>query len=48
MKLFKSLILSLIVVTAWSQESEDFIPKDAVSVFSINNVAILQKVSLDE
>ena len=48
MKLFKSLILSLIVVTAWSQNSEDFIPKDAVSVFSINNVAILQKVSLDE
>ena len=48
MKLFKSLILSLIIVTVWSQDSEDFIPKDAVSVFSINNVAILQKVSLDE
>lgn len=34
------------VVTA--QKSEDFIPKDAVTVFSINNFSVLQKVSLDE
>jgi len=31
-----------------AQNSEDFIPREAVSVFSINNVAILQKISLDE
>ena len=33
---------------SYSQQSEDFIPKDAVTVFSINNISILQKVSMDE
>ncbi|MCH2224078.1 MAG: hypothetical protein MK066_04860 [Crocinitomicaceae bacterium] len=32
----------------YSQKSEDLVPKDAVSVFSINNVNLLQKISLDE
>lgn len=31
-----------------AQTSEDYIPKDAVSVFSFNNISILQKVSMDE
>lgn len=31
-----------------AQKSEDFIPVDAVTVFSINNISLLQKVSLDE
>jgi hypothetical protein len=31
-----------------AQKSEDYIPKDAVTVFSINNVSLLQKVSMDK
>lgn len=48
MKFLKLLLVSFLFFNVWSQESEDFIPKEAVSVFSINNVALLQKVSLDE
>ena len=48
MKLFSTLIFLFSILSLSAQNSEDFIPKDAVSVFSINNVAILQKVSLDE
>ena len=33
---------------SWGQKSEDIIPKDAVTVFSLNNISILQKVSMDE
>lgn len=32
----------------YSQQSEMLVPKDAVSVFSINNINLLQKISLDE
>ncbi len=32
----------------FSQKSEDLIPKDAVTVFSINNFNLLQKISMDE
>ncbi|MBM3184783.1 MAG: hypothetical protein FJZ67_00645 [Bacteroidetes bacterium] len=32
----------------FSQTSEYLIPKDAVTVFSINNISLLQKVSVDE
>ncbi|MFY7944321.1 MAG: hypothetical protein ACOVNZ_07045, partial [Crocinitomicaceae bacterium] len=31
-----------------AQSSEFLIPKDAVTVFSINNISLLQKVSVDE
>ena len=31
-----------------AQNSEDFIPRDAVSVFSINNISLLQKISMDD
>jgi hypothetical protein len=31
-----------------SQQSEDFIPRDAVTVFSLNNITLLQKISLDD
>ncbi len=48
MKLFSTLIFLFSILSLSAQNSENFIPKDAVSVFSINNVAILQKVSLDE
>ena len=31
-----------------AQNSEDLIPRDAVTVFSINNITLLQKISMDE
>ncbi len=31
-----------------AQNSEDFIPRDAVTVFSINNITLLQKISMDD
>jgi hypothetical protein len=33
---------------SYAQESEQLIPKDAVTVFSLNNIQLLQKVSLDD
>ena len=46
---FQSFFLSLFIGTAvYGQQSEDFIPHEAVTVFSINNISLLQKVSLDE
>lgn len=35
-------------IFAFSQKSENFIPRAATSVFSINNVSLLQKISLDD
>lgn len=35
-------------VVAFGQKSEDIIPQDAVTVFTLNNIQILQKVSMDE
>ena len=32
----------------FGQKSENFIPKDAVTVFSINNINLLQKISMDD
>lgn len=32
----------------FGQKSELFIPKDAVTVFSINNISLLQKISMDD
>lgn len=49
MKLIALFSISLFFSTiATAQQSEDFIPKDAVTVFSINNFSVLQKISLDE
>ena len=39
------LIFSLNIL---AQNSEDFIPRDAVTVFSINNITLLQKISMDD
>ncbi|MGJ8660962.1 MAG: hypothetical protein ACSHXL_02900, partial [Bacteroidota bacterium] len=44
--LFTLLFVSISGV--YSQKSEDFIPMDAVTVFSLNNISLLQKVSLDD
>jgi hypothetical protein len=48
---FKSLFLIALLLNIsilFSQTSEYLIPKDAVTVFSINNISLLQKVSVDE
>lgn len=37
-----------ISILAFGQKAEDLIPQEAVSVFSINNISILKKVSMDE
>jgi hypothetical protein len=42
------LFLGLTLNSVKAQNSEDFIPIDAVTVFSINNFTLLQKVSLDD
>ncbi len=46
----RSLVLMMLFITSFlfSQKSEDFIPKEAVTVFSLNNISILQKVSMDD
>lgn len=43
--LFISLLLGHALV---AQKSELLIPKDAVTVFSINNISLLQKISMDD
>ncbi len=48
MKLLTTLALIAFAFTTFAQQSEALIPKDAVSVFSINNVNVFQKISLDE
>ncbi|MCH2229061.1 MAG: DUF4836 family protein [Crocinitomicaceae bacterium] len=46
---FSILALTLFVsISAFAQKSENLIPKDATSVFSINNISLLQKISLDD
>lgn len=48
MKLFAVFTCLLISSVVFSQRSEDLIPKDAVTVFSINNFSLLQKISMDD
>jgi len=38
----------LVIFNSKAQNSENLIPKDAVTVFSINNINLFQKISLDE
>jgi hypothetical protein len=48
MKLFPVISFVLFGGFVLAQKSEELIPKDAVTVFSINNISLLQKVSLDD
>jgi len=43
--IFTFLLFTTIV---FGQKSENLVPKDAASVFSINNISLFQKISLDE
>jgi hypothetical protein len=47
----KSQLIAITCILSFSlfgQKSEDLIPKEAISVFSVNNINLLQVVSLDE
>jgi hypothetical protein len=48
MKSVLTLFLALCSLPLFGQKSEDLVPKEAISVFSINNVNLLQKISLDD
>lgn len=48
MKLFIFFICLFIGGSIFAQRSEDLIPKEAVTVFSINNITLLQKISMDD
>ncbi|MFN5912288.1 MAG: hypothetical protein ACK45H_13190, partial [Bacteroidota bacterium] len=48
MKLLLSVLFLLLFTGISAQSSEQLIPKDAVTVFSLNNIQLLQKVSLDD
>jgi len=48
MKSFLTALFLAFFILGFAQQSEDIIPKDAVTVFSLNNISILQKVSMDE
>lgn len=48
MKYFALLTLLLTQFSTFSQLSEDLVPEEAISVLNINNVNLLQKISLDE
>lgn len=37
-----------VAASLWSQESEMLVPKDAITVISIDNISLLQKISLDD
>lgn len=48
MKKISLITLILVTTNSFAQLSEDFIPKDAVTVLCINNINLLKKVSMDE
>jgi hypothetical protein len=48
MKHLSLVFCSFLFTASFAQKSEDLIPRDAVTVFSINNFTLLQKVSLDD
>ena len=48
MKLYSFFFCLFLGNLVFAQHSEDLIPKDAVTVFSINNISLLQKISMDD
>lgn len=49
--MFKQFVLfscCISATTLFAQKTDDIIPSDAVTVFTLNNIEILQKVSIDE
>ncbi len=48
MKQLALFLFALVCNVSFGQQSHELIPKDAVTVLSINNMSVFQKVSLDE
>lgn len=48
MKIIFIFTFLLVTTVLFGQNSENLVPKDAASVFSINNISLFQKISLDE
>lgn len=48
MKSYLIILFFFFALNGLAQQSELLIPKEAVSVFSVNNINLLQKISLDE
>jgi len=48
MKTLSTLVFAALFSAAFAQNSESLVPKDAISVFSINNVNVLKKISMDD
>lgn len=48
MRILSLFVLITLSTFAFCQQSENLVPKDAASVFSINNINLFQKISLDE
>jgi len=48
MKIALLITVVLLQNYVFGQQSENLVPKQAVSVFSINNISLLQKISLDD
>ncbi|MCR9170943.1 MAG: hypothetical protein NXI10_00510 [bacterium] len=48
MKYITLITLLFASFSGFSQKSEDLVPEEAISVLSINNINLLQKISLDE
>lgn len=48
MKTLATLFSVLIIFAVNGQKPEELIPQEAISVFSLNNINLLQKISLDE
>lgn len=42
------LFLLAFAITAHSQKSEELVPSEAITVFSLNNIKLLQKISMDQ
>jgi len=48
MRIFFSFALFFLVCKGFCQQPEKLIPKEAVSVFSLNNASLFQKISIDD
>jgi len=46
--LFSALLFCLLTAESFAQKSEELIPRDAVTTFSINNINLLKKISMDD
>lgn len=48
MRIFAACLTLLMTTGLYAQKSEELVPKQAMSVFSLNNINLLQRISLDE